>query len=123
MPKKIINLRRTNRFRYIQQPQSMRPGPSGIEWSSCHSTTNPSQGKGGGGGGGFQTAYGVTYLGWRYQQEGLKMIAQGFGAAVMPTGINLPKMVAGAGLFSYGSTLTAKFTRPCSEPDENGAKF
>jgi hypothetical protein len=123
MPKKVINFRRTNRFRYVLAPQSMRPGPSGIKWSSCNSTMNPGQGKGGGGGPAFQTAYGVTYLGWRYQREGLKLIAQGFAAGLMNTGINLPKMVAGAGLFAHGSAMTAKFTRPCSEQDENRTLF
>ena len=81
----------------------------------------PGRGSGSAGGptyGAFQTATGATYLGWRYQQEGLKMIGQGFASSLMSTGLNLPRMVAGVGLFHYGSSMTAKFTRPCSEPDE-----
>lgn len=122
MPKKIVNLRRTNRFRYIQQPQSMRPGPTGIKWSSCNSTMNPGQGKGGGGSPVFQTATGVTYLGWRYQRAGLKAIVDSI-ASTITTGFNPVKLLSGAALFAHGSTMTAKFTRPCSEQDDNRNLF
>jgi len=121
--KKLINLRKTNRFRFVRQPESMRPAPGGIKWSSCNSTMNP-QSKGGGGGSPvFQTAYGVTYLGWRFQQAGAQLLAQGFASSVFRQSLNLPAFLIGAGLNAYGATLTAKFTRPCSEQDENRSQF
>jgi len=125
MPKRLVRLQNRN-YRYIQNlPASQRPGP-GIKWSSCNSTMNGgSKGSGGGGGGDspvFQTATGISYLGWQYQQVGEGIAATGLimAASVIGAIMTLPAFVFGAGLNAYGGMQTVRFSRPCSDQQQTG---
>lgn len=127
---RLVYLQKKKIFRYVKTPDSMRPGPNGIKWSSCNSTMNGGSGKGGGAGKGgpvFQTAYGVSYLGWKYQRLGEGIVTTGliFATSIIGAVLTLPAFIVGAGINAYGGTMTAKFTRPCSESaaDDNRNKY
>ena len=119
-PRRLVYLR-DRTFRYVNTPAGQKPGP-GIKWSSCNSTMNGGS-KGGGGGGGspvFQTATGVSYLGWQYQQIGEGIVTTGLimTASVIGAIMTLPAFVFGAGLNAYGGMQTVRFSRPCSEQQQ-----
>ena len=128
MPKRLVMLRDRS-FRYVSNlPPASQPGP-GIQWSSCNSTMTGGGGGGGSGAGGadkkpvWQTATGVSMLGWQYQQTGGGLVQSGlrFAAGILGTNMILPAFALGAGI-RYGVTQVVAFSRPCSESDIEGEK-